>query len=258
MGLTDTSRSVLSTFQEENVTFLGASVAFYVFTSIIPLLLLVVAIGSLVGGQAFADSIVSLVEGHLSNQGSTVVEEAMTSSTGRSGATVAGLVGLTWSALKIFRGFDLAFDEVYGSETETSLGRQIIDGLAVLASVSPAIVLMVGVGMLLRRPSLLNLPYVNVLGGVVLVIGLAVVFLPFYYVLPPVDVSVREALPGAIFASVGWLVLQAVFQVYASNAGRYQAYGFLGAVLLFVLWLYFASVLVLFGAVVNAVLADEA
>lgn len=84
-----------------------------------------------------------------------------------------------------------------------------------------------------------------------------IVFLPLYYVMPPVDVSAREALPGTAVAAVGWLVLQFGFQIYVANAGNYQAYGLLGAVLLFQTWLYFASILVLMGAVVNVVLAGR-
>lgn len=258
MSVTGTARSVTTVFKEENVTFLAASVAFYAFVSIVPLLLLTLAIGSLVGGQAFADRIVSLVETQLSEQGATVVEGALTSSAGRGGASIASLVALAWSALKVFRGLDLAFDEVYRSEPETSLAEQIVHALTVLGAVGLAVVLMVGLGALLSRPALIDVPYVGVLGWILLIVGLTVIFLPFYYVLPPVDVSLREILPGAVFAGVGWLFLQAGFQLYAANAGRYQAYGFLGAVLLFVMWLYFASTLVLLGAVLNVVLADRA
>lgn len=257
MSIVPTARSVVETFKQENVTFLAASVAFYAFLSIIPLLLLALAVGSLVGGQTFADRLVSVVEGQLSSEGATVIEEALTSPEGRGGASLVGIVALAWSALKVFRGIDLAFDEVYQSEAEASLVQQVIDGLVVLATVGLAVVLMLGLGTLLGRPTLVEIPFINVFGWVVLVVGLIIVLLPLYYVMPPIDVSVREILPGTVFASVGWLVLQAGFQVYAANAGRYQAYGFLGVVLLFLLWLYFASTLVLVGAVINAVLADE-
>jgi len=47
-----------------------------------------------------------------------------------------------------------------------------------------------------------------------------------------------------VFAAVGWTVLQIGFQLYASNAGQYEAYGAVGAVLLFVTWLYFAGIII--------------
>jgi hypothetical protein len=151
-----------------------------------------------------------------------VIEGALTSPAGRAGASVAGVLALTWSALKVFRALDLAFDEVYGTEPRTGLVAQLKDGLVVLATVGLGIVLMIGLGVLLGRSAAIALPYASLFGYVALVVGLVVVFLPFYYVMPPVDVSVREALPGTILLAVGWIVLQAGFQVYAANAGDYQ------------------------------------
>lgn len=257
MGTTSTARSVVGRVQEENVTFIAASIAYYAFFSIIPLLLLALAIGSLVGGQGFADRIVALVGEHLSSQGETVVGEALANPSGRAGASVASIAALTWSALKVFRSIDLAFDQVYQTDAETSLVGQVVDGLTVLVMVGLAVVVMVGVGTFISRPEIVSIPYVNLVGWLVLVVGLVIVFLPLYYVMPPVSMTVSEALPGAIVVAVGWLVLQGGFQLYAANAGDYEAYGLLGAVLLFLTWLYFASVLVLLGAAVNAVLGND-
>lgn len=252
-----TVRSILELVKEQNVTFLAASVAYYAFISVIPLLLLALAIGSFLGGEAFAQQIVSTAQGQLSGQGATVVEQALTASSGRAGASVASIVALTWSALKVFRGMDLAFDEVYGLQAETGLVGQVKDGLVVLATVGLAAVLMIGLGVVLGQAARIGIPFIGVLGYVALIVGLVAIFLPLYYVMPPVEMTAREALPGTIVAAVGWLVLQVGFQIYAANAGDYAAYGILGAVLLFLTWLYFAAVLVLVGAVVNVVLAGR-
>lgn len=252
-----TVRSILELVKEQNVTFLAASVAYYAFISVIPLLLLALAIGSLLGGEAFAQQIVSAAQGQLSGQGATVVEQALTASSGRAGASIASIVALTWSALKVFRGMDLAFDEVYGLQAETGLVGQVKDGLIVLATVGLAAVLMIGLGVVLGQAARIGIPFIGVIGYVALVAGLVAVFMPLYYVMPPVEMTAREALPGTIVAAVGWLVLQVGFQIYAANAGDYAAYGLLGAVLLFLTWLYFAAVLVLVGAVVNVVLAGR-
>ena len=94
----------------------------------------------------------------------------------------------------------------------------------------------------------------TVLPETLVILALVVVFLPLYYVLPPVSVSVRHALPGTVFAAVGWVLLQVGFFYYTGSAGQYAAYGLLGAVLLFVTFLYLAGVVLLVGAVLNAVL----
>lgn len=257
MSIVSTVRDVVTVFQKEKVTFLAASVAFYAFLSIVPLLVLTLAVGSLFGEEALADRILSLVGEQLSEEGQALVSEAVTDTSGRGAASLVSIVALTWSALKVFRSIDLAFDQVYKSQPETSLPQQIINGLTVLGTVALAVVVMVVLGTVLRRPGFVEIPFVDIFGWAMLLIGLVVVFLPLYYVMPPDEMTVRAALPGTLVVSGGWLVLQAGFQVYTAHAGQYQAYGLLGAVLLFVLWLYFASILVLFGAVVNAVLESE-
>lgn len=253
MELTDTVRSVVRRGRDEEVSFLAASIAFYAFFSVVPLIILALAVVSLVGGEAFEESVVTLIGTYLSAEGETVVAEALTSPAGRLGASVVGLVALTWSALKVFRAIDLAFDRIYKADTATSIPRQVANGSVVLTAIAAGVVLMGGVRLVFTR---LELPYSSAVGWLVMVAGLGAALLPVYYIMPPRRVSVRHVLPGTATAVVGWLLLQALFGVYATAAARYQAYGFLGAVLLFLLWLYFGATVLLVGAVVNVVVAE--
>ncbi|AFH21847.1 hypothetical protein OSG_eHP10_00185, partial [environmental Halophage eHP-10] len=100
-------------------------------------------------------------------------------------------------------------------------------------------------------------PLVGAASVLALPLFLAAVFLPMYYLLPQPSIGVREALPGAAFAAVCWTLLQARFQVYAAGAAQYQVYGVIGGILLLVTWLYLAAVVVVFGGVVNVVLAHR-
>lgn len=252
-----TTRTVISVIRDENISLLAASIAYYAFTSIMPLLLLALSIGSRLGGQAFAQRIVSAVQEQLSTHGAIVVERALTDPTGRAGASILGIVVLIWSGIRVFRGLDLAFNEIYGTESQTGVLEQIKDGFTVLIAISLGVVLLIGLGILLDWAPTITLPYINLLGYIAVIGGLVVVFLPLYYVLPPVTVSVREVVPGTVLLAIGWLILRTVFQVYVANAGAYQAYGLLGAVLLFLIWLYLASMLLLVGAAVNAVLGGR-
>ncbi|WP_323191503.1 YihY/virulence factor BrkB family protein [Halostella sp. PRR32] len=247
-----TARSVIGLASDRNLTFLAAGIAYYAFVSLIPLMLLAIAVASFVGGQALADRVVNMLSQQLSSAGQDIITNTLTNTTGRGAAGIVGFIALTWSALKLFRGLDQAFDELYEDDMEASLPEQVRDALVVVVGIALAVGLVIGVGVAF---SLLNLqiPFINVVGTLVLILVLVVAFLPIYYVLPPVDVSLREVLPGTVVAAVGWVLLQVGFRIYAANAGRYQAYGVIGAVLLFVTWLYFAAIVVLIGAAVNAV-----
>lgn len=255
MELTDTVRSVVRRGREKEVSFLAASVAFYAFFSVVPLIILALAAASFVGGEAFEESVVTLVGTYLSSEGETVVAEALASPAGRLGASAVGLVALTWGALKVFRAVDIAFDSIYEAENSTSIPRRLANAAVVLTAIAAGAVLMVGVRVVF---ALLDVPYAGAVGWLVMVVGLVAALLPVYYIMPPERVSARGVLPGTATAVVGWLLLQVLFGVYASVAFRYQAYGFLGAVLLFLLWLYSGATVLLVGAVVNTVVAEKA
>ena len=248
-------REVVAVVRDQQVTFLAASVAYYAFVSLFPALLLVVALSTTFFGERMAATLVSLVAGIITPEGEQIIQGAIAGAEGRVGATVVGVVGLIWSALKVFRGLDVAFMRVYDSEKSIGLLDELLDAVLVAASIGLGAVLMVvtagvvaalNVGPLFGITSVLALPIV-----------LAVVFFPLYYLLPYPEVTAREVLPGTIFAAVGWTVLQAGFQVYAGAAGQYQVYGLVGGILLIVTWLYFAAIVLLVGAAINAVLDGD-
>ena len=246
-------RSVVDLLQDRNLTYLAAGIAYYAFVSIIPLMLLAVAIASFVGGEAMADRVVDMLSQQLSPAGQDLIRGALANTAGRGAASVVGFLTLTWSSLRLFRGIDQAFDEVYTDTLETSLLEQLRNASVVVIGIGLAIALVVVSGIVLSALPI-DVPFFNFFGTVILFIVLVATFLPIYYVLPPLEVTLREALPGAVFAAIGWVLLQIGFRIYAANAGQYAAYGVIGAALLFVTWLYFASIVVLVGAAINAVI----
>lgn len=257
MSVASTVRAVIDVARDRNLTLLAAGFAYYAFVSVIPLLVLVLVVGSVLGGDAFVNFVVGSLESFLSGGGEAVIEQALSAGAARTGAGIVGLLAVLWSAIKVFRGLAVAFGEIYATAADPSLLDQVRDGVVVVIAVALAVALMIVVGTVLGTTGLVALPYSNIVGTVTLIVGLAVAFLPLFYVLPPVEMTVGRALPGALVVAVGLLVLQFVFQAYLAGAGKYQAYGFLGAVLLFVTYLYLTGILILLGAAVNYVLGPR-
>ncbi|MUV58917.1 YihY/virulence factor BrkB family protein [Halogeometricum sp. CBA1124] len=245
-------RSVVSTIQEREVTFLAASISYYTLVSLVPLLTLALVVASFVGGDAFRVYVLGLAQQYLLPSGSDLVSGALEDPTGQGALSVVSLGVTLWGALKLFRGLDIAFSRIYGSEASGLVG-QLRDGIVVLASLGAGTL---GVAAATVVIGLVDLPFAEIISPVLLLVLLVVAFFPFYYVLPEAGLSPREALPGTLFAAVGWAVLGVVFGIYTATAGASVA-GALGAILLLVTWFYFSGILVLTGAVVNAVLAGK-
>ncbi|MES3516789.1 MAG: YihY/virulence factor BrkB family protein [Natronomonas sp.] len=251
-------RAVVDGAQSDRITFIAASLAYYAFISLLPLLLLALVAASVFGGPRLVDAVVTEVSTTLGATAGTLVEDALRGAAGRGGATVLGFVVLLWSGLKLFRGLDIAFSEVYGAPGPEGLFEQLKDAVVALGTVGIGVAATVVVGMLISAANVLGVPALpGSVGSLGLVAGLTVALLPLYYILPGPKIPVREALPGAILAAVGWMLLQTGFRLYATVAGTYEAYGVLGGVLLLITWLYFGSLLLLVGAVFNAVLAGR-
>ena len=246
---------MLAEARDEQITFLSAAVAYYAFVSIVPLVLLGVAVSTAIGGAEFADTVVGWVDQFLTPGGQRAIRDALTNARGRTGATVVSLLLLTWSGLKLFRGLDVAFSHIYGVKSSEPFLRQLFDALVVLLAIPLAFAASLVVAVVV--PVLGVIPYVNVASTVTLVATLTLVFLPIYYVFPDVQLTVREALPGALFAAAGWTTLAQAFRVYAARVGSFEVYGLLGAALLLVTWLYFSGIIITVGAVLNAVLAGR-
>lgn len=250
----ETAKRVAVVAKEQELTFLAAAVAYYAFVSLIPAAVLLLVVATTFGGEQFARIVLESTSQFLTESGQEVLTTALTASDGRSGATVVGAAFLLWGTLKVFRALDTAFGDIYGTEQQDTLLDQLVDSLIVVVGIGASIVLMFA---LAGAFAAFELGIVmEVLGVLALPIVLTAAFLPIFYRFPDTSVTVREVLPGAALAAVGWTVMQAAFQLYASVAST-SAYGIVGGVILLVTWLYLAGAVVILGAVVNVVLAEN-
>ncbi len=92
------------------------------------------------------------------------------------------------------------------------------------------------------------LRYVVALGATVLVTGL------MYYTGPNQPMKFRNVWPGAILATVLWLLATTLFALYVRHIANYSVlYGSIGAVIALLVWMYLLAVISLLGCEYNAV-----
>ena len=246
------ARDVVSVVREHNVTFMAGSIAHAAFLSILPLLLLLFIIVGAVGNEYLTEQVVTMAREHLSPAGEGLVFEALTHASERAGASLIGVASLLWGMLRIFRGINTAFDELYGGE-QSSFSKKMLDGIVVFGVI---LIATVGAGFVAATMASVDHLLVEAATPFALFAGLTVAFFPMYYVFPDSDLAVREALPGAIVAAAGWVLLEGVFGVYVGLVDTVGTYETLGAVILLLVWLYGNALVLLVGAAVNVVIGD--
>ncbi|KYH27504.1 hypothetical protein HAPAU_01720 [Halalkalicoccus paucihalophilus] len=253
----EVAREIVAEARRHNLSFLAGSLAFYAFVSLLPLLLLVLLAATLFAGDTVANYLVALTRLYLSPAGQNLIANAITDAAGWAGGSLVGLVVLVWAAFQMFLGLDIAFGQIYETEpAEQPIRTRVRDGLVVLFAV--VLTLVAAVGTVAAFTLLPDFRFSGAIDMLLLVCGLLIAFYPLYYVFPNVDVTPREVLPGAVFAAVGWTLLQSLFQFYVSVTTLAAVFGVISGALLFLLWLYFGALILLLGIVLNVVVAGRA
>jgi membrane protein len=96
----------------------------------------------------------------------------------------------------------------------------------------------------------LNLPFTA--------IALIVLALTLYLLTPENYLTIRQALPGAIFFSLGWIIVTKLFQLYVEKYNRYNpTYLALASIIMLLTWMYLTCLFLLLGGKLNVILRQE-
>jgi membrane protein len=89
-------------------------------------------------------------------------------------------------------------------------------------------------------------------------VALVVLALALYLLTPENYLTVRQALPGAIFFAAGWIIATKLFQLYVARYDRYNpTYLALASIVVLLTWMYLTCLLLLLGGKLNAILRRE-
>lgn len=259
-------------FQRDNCADLAAALTYWGLLALFPAVIVVVALVGLVAtSQAAVDTILGVVGDLAPGETAGAVADQVREVTGRRTATgvllSVGLVASVWTASAYLRSFTRAANTIYG----VAEGRKVYRlvplqlGLTLVGLVLTAAVL---VGLLVSGPVAravgqaiglgeTGLIVWNVAKWPVLVLVAAALLSLLFYVAPNVrQPRFRWLAVGAAMALLVWILLSVGFGVYVANFGTYNAtYGALGAIIVFLVWMFLGNCAILFGVEINAELA---
>ncbi|MFP9190412.1 YihY/virulence factor BrkB family protein [Natronosalvus vescus] len=249
-------RDVVAVSRERQLSVTSAGLAYHVFNTLVPFVILLLVAVTLV------DSLEVALESLEADIGleATGALETLEGVTGdgagdRLRAAAIALVVFLWSTVRMFQATNSAFTGVYGSRKHQSFLEGIVNTSLITATVVVAVTLVGIVGVALSI--VVDGTWFALVSPLVLFGLLVVAFFPTYYLFPEADVSAREVLPGTVFAAVTWTILAVGFRFYVVTADSVALFGIAGAVLLLLTWVYLGALCVLVGVVGNAVLAGR-
>jgi YihY family inner membrane protein len=252
---------------QDHAKDMAASIAYFSFFSLFPLLVGVVA-----GASLFLDrvEIQSRLDRMLFDEFPGSADFLRTNIEAlidlRGAAGVASIVGLFWSASKMFgalsRGINLAFGLPKGQPFYLSKLRYFGMTIAVSLLLFIAVVVSTALDVVTQFDLTqygLDGTVLESLGGHVasFVFIFATVCL-IYKLVPYERRAWRDLLPGALVAALLFELGKAMFVLYLENVHSLEAvYGSLTSVIVLLLWLYFSARVLLFGAEICALRIDD-
>jgi membrane protein len=260
-------RGFVSFYNSNDLTF-ASSVAYYALLSLFPFFLLVFAIlGSVAADEADRAAVLAFVLRYFPRQLDFVTIQLDALRHSRVTLGLAGSLLMVWASLGVFGAVTSAVNHAWGVEKQRSYFKHQLVSFLMLVAASLllllALVLISAISVAESTWFAAELGRVAWLGALrtlaarwaATILLIAVVGLVFYFV-PNASVRFRDVWAGAIVTGLLWRGAFELFRWYVQDMTRFSViHGSIGAVVVFLFWVYISAVILLYGVEFTAAYA---
>ena len=246
--------------KKQNISAHAASIAFFFFLSIVPMLIMICAI--LPYTPLTEENLVKAVTDVVPDMAIPLTESLISDVYDRSaGVMSVAIIATIWSAARGVLALMRGLNAVNGVEEKRNYF--VVRAIASLYTVVMLIVVILSlfinvfgnqlVNLALHRFPLLQdiVTFAMNFRFMVVWVVLTVLFAAIYAYVPDERLKFKEQIPGAAFAAVVWSVFYWVFSIYINYSNSYGIYGSLSIIIIILLWMYFCMYIVMVGAYLN-------
>lgn len=253
--------------KEDEIFDLAAQLAYYFLLSIFPLIIFMMTLLPYLPIKQ--EDLLGIIETFAPGDSMSLIKDNLDQVLDKNGTLLSfGIIATIWSASNGLNAIVKAFNKAYDvKETRSFIvarGMSILLTLAMIAVVVIALLLPVfgeQIGLFLFSQFNLSDQFLSVWNAVRFLASpaiLFIVFLALYWFAPNKKLTCISAVPGAIFATVGWVVVSLAFSYYVGNFGNYSAtYGGIGAIIVLMIWFYLTGIIIIIGGEINAYFSER-
>ena len=246
-------RAVFSGYRGEHLGLRAAALTYVSIFSLIPMAVVGLVLLRQLAEESFERRlehlVLRLLSPGLAESTLATIRGILTDASARVAGGV-GFVALVIAAIPLIKMFDAALNEVWSVRENRPYAVRILVWLAALITIPLLLGTAVSANSLLRR--FLNesgIPFRSEILSVVALLTAIGALTLLYVVTPNCRVRWIYAFIGATVSGIVWTALRAGYASFAAQTFRYGVlYGSLGAIPLFLLWLYLSWLVVLAGA----------
>ena len=266
----DTMRDIYDAVDEffggmgsRRITTYSAACAYYLFMSLVPVIMLLVSV--LQYTPLTRDVVLEAVADYVPESLYKIVDYIVTSiyNGGRVALTVSILLTL-WSASACMKALLRGMDSVYDAERREDYIRFSLRACFYMVIFVFILLLsffvMVYGGQILdmiedSMPANHSLDFLFTLAKhlrfLIILALLALVFSLLYKWMPAKNLKYRRQLPGAVFSAVVWAAFSFIFSFYVSLSDKFGAYGYIGTIMVAMIWIFYCFYFLLMGGFIN-------
>jgi membrane protein len=245
-----------SRFSSDKVPMMGAALSYYTAFSIAPLLVIVLGIVGMVMGKDSGRTIYQALAGMVGPNGAEAIRSMVQSrgDPGKTGtiATIVGVVTLIAGASGVFTQLQESLNLIWRVTKKPTAGwmsviRQRLLSFGMVGTISFLLLVSLVASAALATVGGAGLAW-KALNVVVSLAVTAVMFAAVFKFLPDVKLQWRDVLTGGLFTAALFTLGKSAIGAYIGRSGVASAYGAAGSLIVVLLWVFYSSQLVLFGA----------
>jgi len=269
----EVARGAVRGWREDRAASMGAAIAYYTVFSIAPILLLIIAVaGLLFGDKAAQGALVHSLSDVIGSDGAQALESLIKhAAVGAAGpiATVVSLSTMAVAATAVLAELQSALKVVW--KVEAKPGRKIVIAIKYRLL---CLAIILGSGILLAASLAAStaitvlseyftavhaaLPYVLGVFNVGVTLAMTtVLFGMIFKILPDAPIEWRDVWAGAAVTSVLFAVGKHLLSLYIGGKHVTSVYGAAGALVIVLLWVYYSTQILLFGAEITRAHAER-
>jgi membrane protein len=248
----------------------GAAIAFYVVTSLAPVLLIVVAVAGIVfGEEAVRGSLVKELGGVFGQQGGELIQTMLARSSDKSAgaaASILGLITVLITASGVFGEMQSALNRTWEVDTSNqpwfsmiraraaSLGLVAALGFFLIVSLAASAAL-AALGNYLGSHTAFAPLLLAGLNTVISLLLFTLLFAAIFKTLPDTPIPWRNVVSGALITAILFTIGKSLIGWYLGTTAASSGYGAAGALILILLWSYYSAQIFLFGSEITRAVA---
>ncbi|HUS02054.1 MAG TPA: YihY/virulence factor BrkB family protein [Chitinophagaceae bacterium] len=264
-GLWHVMKNAFTGFSEDKVMKLSASLAYYTVFSLGPLLIVILYLcGLFLGREAIEGTIYNQIKGFVGPEGAVQIQEIIknASLSGKGNlAAIIGVITLLFGATTVFAEIQDSINGIWNLKPKPKKGwflfiKARLLSFGVIASLGFLLLVSLGVTALVEGLNeRLKSYFPNVTVAVFYILNLVItfgvvttLFGVIFKVLPDANVKWTDIISGAIATAILFMIGKLGISFYISKADIGSTFGAAGSLVILLVWIYYSSVILYFGA----------